>query len=231
MTLVDGIVIGVIVLAAIFGMIRGVVSQVMAIVGLVTAYFMAPEWGRGFAGFVQSELGTSKFTAEKLSIILVGIAIYIVARLIGYGVEKIAFQRVSELKMVNRLGGATLGAIKCTAMLGFVFFFLALLPRQQVQGFAPRLTESHTYRLAAKYNPMGSQNMLDRMRKLRGAVSNPAAKVRLEKSPLHNALSDPRFVKSLKEGDYDRLQRHEEVERLMRDDKLVGILDQIESSH
>ena len=236
--MIDYIVLILIGLAAAFGLIRGIVSQVMALLGIVAAYFLAPGWGRTLGGAVQEQLGSSRFMADKASILLVGILIYLICRLAGYGFEKTVLNRVKEAKKLNRLGGAGLGAVKAIAFISIIFFFLALVPRQKVQATVPKLLKSKTYQLAARYNPMGRQDMLERMRTLRTSVKDPKTGRRLRNDPkiqallkrhgMKDALGDKRFVKTLEEGDFENLRKFEKVEELMKDDQLVELLGKLD---
>ncbi len=236
--MVDWIVLGLIGAAAIFGLIRGIVSQIMALAGLVAAYLLAPTWGPRFGGLVQAQLGCSRFMAEKASILMVGLVIYLGVRLLGYGVEKLVVKRVKSFERLNRIGGGVMGAVKSVLMIAIVFFFVALLPRQTLKERAPRVLDSRTYQYAARFNPMGEASVLDRMRRFRSAVSDPRQREQLEKNQkvdellsryqLKSALKDKRFVRSLKEGDYDDLKKNDAVEKMMRDDELVNLLDQLE---
>lgn len=236
--MVDYIVLGLIALAFIFGVIRGIVSQVMAILGIVLAYFLAPEWGHKISEVLKSELGCSRFMADKASVLLVGAGIYILVRLTGYAIEKLLLKKIGEFKKLNRIGGGIFGAIKCVAFLAVVFFFVALVPRDRVKGFAPKLLESRTYRLAAEYNPMVNQSMLERMRGLRSLAQSPTQLKKLQKDPdfkkvmerhqLKDALTDKRFIQSLEDGDYEQLKHTENVEKLMKDDDLVKLIDRLQ---
>jgi membrane protein required for colicin V production len=222
-------------LAAILGLVRGVVSQLMSIGGLAAAYLLAPSFGGGVvAGFVRHHLGCSKFMAGKVSILVVGLAIYLCFRLVGYGIEKLLVGRVGQLKSLNRTGGAALGALKAVAVVAIIFFFLALVPRENMRAWFPKIMESRTYQLAARYNPMGQQAVLERMRDFRTSVADPSRMEKLRNSDeigkllsrydLKGALEDQRFVESVREGDFDRLAANEQVERLMRDDQLTSLL-------
>ncbi|HLG19809.1 MAG TPA: CvpA family protein [Bdellovibrionota bacterium] len=235
--MVDYIVLALIFVSAVFGLIRGVVSQLMALVGLVAAYFLAPDWGRHLGGLVQEQLGCTRFMADRASIFLVGVGIYIACRLVGYGIEKLVVERVKEAKNLNRMGGAVLGAVKTMAMIAILFFFTALIPRDMVRTTVPKLLDSATYRLAAEYNPMGRQQVIERMRIFRSTVANSSKSERLAHDPemrklltehgLKNALDDERFVHSLKDGDFEKLRKYEQVEDLMKDEKLVDLLDHL----
>jgi hypothetical protein len=210
----------------------------MALTGLVAAYWLAPGWGRELGGVVQEQLGCTRFMADRASIFLVGVGIYLACRLLGYGVEKLVISRVKEAQKLNRVGGAFLGACKTTAMVGILFFFVTLIPREMVRSTVPKILQSVTYRLAAEYNPMGRQQVIERMRALRSTVSSSKKGGKLASDPemqkllarhgLGNALNDGRFVHTLKDGDFEQLQKYEHVENLMKDEKLVELLDQLD---
>lgn len=236
--MVDLLVVVFVGLAALFGFIRGIVSQLMGIAGLVAAVLLAPLWGGVLADPVQRYLGCSKFMAGKLSILLLGILIYVGFRLGGYGIERILVRRSKEMKSLNRLGGAALGTIKAGVIVGILFSFLALIPRSEMRGWFPKLLDSRTYKLAANYNPMGKQPLLEKLRGLRTVVADPKKMDRLKDSDeieklfsryeLKGALDNKQFVKTLEEGDYDSLSKNEQVEKLMNDDQLSTLLENLE---
>jgi uncharacterized membrane protein required for colicin V production len=235
---VDVVIVVLVLVAAVFGLIRGIISQIMGMAGLVAAYLFAPAGGKYAAVFVQHQLGCSKFMAGKVSILLIGVLIYIAFRLVGLLVEKLFVNRVKEFKSLNRLGGAALGAVKATVILAMMFCFLALVPREEVRAWFPKVLESRSYLLAAKYNPMGKQVVLERMRHFRTSIADPQEMERLKKSDkigkileqyeLRGALNDKRFVEPLQQGDFDTLQKNEQIEKLMKDDQLTTLLDDLE---
>lgn len=236
--MIDLIVLGLVAVAVVFGLIRGVISQIMGIAGLVAAYFLAPPGGRAIAGAVAHQLGSSKFMAEKASIFFVGLAVYIGCRLIGFAAEKLFVNRVKEFKSLNRIGGAVLGGAKAAAILAVLFCFLALIPQSEVRSWFPKVLGSWSYRLAARYNPMGKQTVLDGMRHLRTSMSDPKAiewlkgsdeieKI-LSRYELKGVLNDQEFVRSLHEGDYGALSRNEQIEALMKDAELTQLLEKLE---
>src|SRR5882672_4950407 len=92
--LVDSLALGFIALSVVFGLIRGIISQIMALAGIVGAYYFAPSWGPGLGSFAQKEMGCSRFMAEKMSIFVVGVVLYFAARLLGYGIEKLLVHRI-----------------------------------------------------------------------------------------------------------------------------------------
>jgi uncharacterized membrane protein required for colicin V production len=235
---IDLVVLGVIGVAALFGLIRGIISQIMGLAGLVGAYLLAPAWGKLLVGPVQAHLGCSKFMAEKFGVFLVGFGIYLGFRLVGFAIEKLFFSRIKEFKVLNRFGGAILGAAKAAVILAIVFFFVALVPKDDVHAWFPKLVESRSYQLAAKYNPMGKQAALERMRRLRTSMTDPKQIERLQRSDeiekilsryeLKGVLSDQQFMDSIRNGDYDALQKNEQVEKLMKDKELTDLLEKLE---
>ncbi len=236
--MVDSIVLGIIALSAVWGFVRGIVSQLMALAGLVVAYLLAPPGALLISGFVQDQLDTSRFTAEKLSILFVGILLYVACRLAGVALQKVLVNRVRELRALNRFGGAFFGAVKGAIVVLILLFFLALIPKSVLKDHFPALPKSRAYQWAAESNPMGSSSILERIRRLRTTMSNPrklkdlkgSEKIEelLSEYELKGALKDPKFVKSVKEGDYDALLRNEQLEALMEDDELVDLLEELE---
>lgn len=238
MSLIDIIVLSLVGIAALFGMFRGIVSQVMSLAGIAAAYLLAPMVGQAMGGWVQHQLGSSRFIAEKASIFIVGVAIYVLFRLVGISVEKLVVNRVKEFQSLNRWGGAGLGAVKAVLLIMIIFSFVTLVPPIIVKAWVPKLMESQTYRFAAKHNPMLDQTMLKRMRRLRGSFQNPKiaeklksskkARELLSKYELKGAFEDKRFIESLDKGDYEVLRQNEQLEALMRDDQLEELLEQLE---
>ncbi len=236
--MIDAVVLILIGLLAVFGLFRGVVSQIMALAGILLAYFIAPSWGPTIGGFVQDQLEISRFMAEKLSILVVGVAVYLSARLFGFGIEKMLVNRVREFKKLNRVGGGVLGGIKGVVLVSIVFCFLALVPRHLTKEWFPKLLASQTYKLAAEYNPMGNSRALDRLRVFREAMNDPKKFKVLRDDPkaqelfsehhVGNPFRDHRFLKNLHEGDFEKIQKRDEVEALMKDDRLEELLGELE---
>jgi uncharacterized membrane protein required for colicin V production len=235
--MVDYIVAALIAVSFIFGMIRGVVSQVMAVVGIGTAYFYAPEYGRQFGPMLQHELGCSRFVADKISTLLFALGIYISARLLGLIIDKLLTKRVQPLTKLNRLGGGFFGVVKCVAIVAVGFFFVGIVPTEYLRSWAPKILESRVFQFAEKHNPMGRQAMLDRMRNFTGAVStsdkirklqsDPEAERILSRHQLNRALRDKDFIKKLQDGDYEQLRRTDNIEKLMQDEDLTRLLDRL----
>jgi uncharacterized membrane protein required for colicin V production len=238
--MIDWIALGLIAVAAIFGFIRGIVSQIVALAGLVAAYSFAPALGRSAGPWIQHQLGCSLFIAEKAGTLLIGITIYIAFRMVGFVFEKMFVRHVRDARLMNRVGGAVLGGLKGTLLVGLFFCFVALVPRENVIALTPKLTESVAYRWAAEHNPMVQQDVLERMRRLRTVMKDPKKADHLQNSKelerllerynLKGALKEDRVLAPLQEGNYTALQRNEQIEKLMRDEELTKLLVDLESA-
>jgi len=220
------------------GFFRGLVSQVMAIAGLIAAFIFAPEGALLISGWVEQHVIASRFMAEKASIFFVGVMIYIVATAIGFLISKLFVNRFQQFKVINRFGGGALGAIKAVIIVAVVLFFTALLPNDILQKWTPNLKNSVSFKIADKINPLGEKKVLDRMRYFRTIMNSPKKNKRLRSDPqirkllskykMEDAFKDPRFVKMVEEGDFENLQSNEAVERMMKDDQLVELLEKLE---
>jgi hypothetical protein len=209
----------------------------MAIVGLSVAYLWASPIGQLLGTILQQRFGCSKFMGDKIGTFLVGASIYLFFRLIGFFTHRFFATHIEGYKKVNRFGGALLGATKGVMIVMTLFFFIALIPREYIHSWTPKLFDSTTYKLATRYNPMGNQKFLERMRDLRAIVQNGAKKQKLETDPelekllkrhdMQDALKDKEFMKSLEEGDFEHLRKVENMEKLMNDGEMQQMIDRL----
>lgn len=137
-------------LLATFGFIRGVVSQAMSIVGLVAAYFFATPLSVYIVPKMAVALGSNEAYARPFSVLWSAIIIYIGCRLIGFAVEKILVDQSDSLKMMNRLGGGLLGAIKGCLILLIAFYILRFIPHETLEARAPKISQSQLYQFFSK---------------------------------------------------------------------------------
>ena len=135
---------------AIFGMIRGVVSQAMSIAGLVAAYFFSASLSNHIVAKIASVMGSSEVYARPFAVLWAAILIYIGCRLVGFGIEKLLVDRSDSLKAMNRIGGGVLGAVKGMLILILAFYILRLVPQNQMEVHAPKILQSKGYQLFAK---------------------------------------------------------------------------------
>lgn len=157
---IDIILVAFIALIAIFGFIRGVISQAMSIVGLVAAYFYSAQVSEHMVAKLASIMGSTQTYARPFSVLWAAILIYIGCRLVGFGVEKLMVDRSDSLKSINRFGGAFLGAIKGCLILLIAFYILRLVPQNQMEAHAPKVLQSRMYQFFAK-NDLFDQKYID----------------------------------------------------------------------
>lgn len=160
MTTIDIILIVFIGLVAIFGFIRGVVSQAMSIVGLVTAYFFSAPLSAHFVKHIASGMGSTESYARPFAVMSAAILIYVACRLLGFAFEKIFISQSDSLKGLNRIGGGFLGAIKGCILLFIAFYILRLVPQDTLEAHAPKVVHSKMYQFFA-HNQLFDQKYID----------------------------------------------------------------------
>jgi len=142
MNTIDLILIGFIVLIAILGFIRGVISQAMSVVGLIAAYMFSGRLSEFAVDRIAQEMGSSQSYARPFAILWAAILIYIGCRLIGFGIEKLLVNQSDSLKALNRVGGGFLGAIKGCLILMIGFYILRLVPQEKLEAHAPKFRKA-----------------------------------------------------------------------------------------
>lgn len=227
-------------IAIVYGLIRGVISQLMGVLGIIVALIWADDLGVLFSPLLKTLLGLSKFLADKFATFLSGLAIYLIFKIAGFFIHR-AIGKNKDLKSINRLGGAVLGGVKGVLLIIVFFLFLTLVPESWVKSWLPKLPQSFTYRMAAKYNPMFDAQSLEKMRKFRSVFSepkkmakvkqSPAVKKVLEKHKVPGMLEDKRFIKVVEDGDYDALHKNQEFEKILKEDELTSLLEKIEKEN
>ena len=149
MTSIDIILFVFIGLLAIFGFIRGVVSQAMSLVGLVAAYFFAGPLSVHVVAKMAAAMGSTENYAKPFAVLWAAIMIYIGCRLLGFAVEKIFINQSDSLKSLNRMGGGFLGAIKGCLVLMIAFYILRFVPQETLEAQAPKISQSKMYQFFA----------------------------------------------------------------------------------
>lgn len=192
MNTIDAILLGFVGLIAIFGFIRGMVSQAMAIVGLVVAYFFSGELSVHMVDQMAHALGSSQAYAKPFAVLWSAVLIYIGCRLIGFALEKILVDHSGSLKFLNRLGGGVLGAIKGCLILMMAFYILKLVPPKQLEVHAPKIVQSQLYQFLSHnslMNPEYIETLVD-------PITKPAQEFLQPKS-----VTDPKDQKNLEKNE------------------------------
>ncbi|MEZ4845512.1 MAG: CvpA family protein [Bdellovibrionota bacterium] len=162
---------------AIFGMIRGVVSQAMSITGLAAAYFFSAQLSDHIVAKIASVMGSSEVYARPFAVLWAAILIYIGCRLIGFGIEKLLVDQSDSLKAMNRIGGGVLGAIKGILILILAFYILRLVPQNQMESHAPKVLQSKMYQFFSKnelLNPKYIDTLIEPVTKSAQELVKPA---------------------------------------------------------
>lgn len=237
MSVIDLVALIAVALAAVYGLFRGIISQLMGIFGLIFALLFAGRLSPLMATWVKDQFGWSKFLSDKFSMFFMGVLIYVLFRIIGVFLGRF-IGTSKELKSMNRVGGAFLGGIKGLIIVVIAFLFLTLLPLNWIKSWIPKLPQSLFYKIASRHNPMLDSNSLERMRKVRSLLNKPEKLEKMRKSPVTKKIlekhkvpgmfEDKRFIKVLEEGDYDTLHKNHDFEGVMNEDELATLLEKIE---
>jgi len=193
MNTIDAIFLGFVVLIAVLGFVRGVVSQAMSIVGLIAAYVFSEQLSVYGVEKIALAMGSSQEYAKPFAVLWAAVMIFIACRLFGYLVEKFLVDQNDSLKMMNRIGGGFLGAIKGCLILIIAFYILRLIPQDKLEAHAPKITQSQAYQFLSKnhfVDPKYIQTLVE-------PVTKPAKEMIQSKPEVKEAKSDPKNKKTL----------------------------------
>ena len=120
---VDIVIIVVIGILTITGFWKGIVKQIFGLVGVIAGYILAVKFYEPSSKFLMS---IHPGTARVISFIAIFLACIVVAHLVGWGIGK--FLAISQLGLLNRIGGGLLGFLKgCILVAVMVMLLTALL--------------------------------------------------------------------------------------------------------
>jgi membrane protein required for colicin V production len=142
MPVLDYIIIGILGFFAVIGLIRGLVSQLFSIFGLVAGFVLA----RVYYGNVADYLGLHQYMGGFAAFLLVFIAVFICTRLIGLLVEKIL--KLTKLSLFNRVCGFLLGFLKGFAICSLIVACMLLIYPEGEKVVKSSPAASYFYRAA-----------------------------------------------------------------------------------
>lgn len=171
--MIDMICAGVIAFFVFVGVGKGILSQGTALFAIFAALVLSKPIGESFKPAIIDNLGAAPATASFLAYAFAAVVVYFGFRFIGYLIERFLIKQVQELKIVNKVGGGAFGGLKAVFILCVVFFFVSLVPSMAIKSQVPGLLESKAYQWSEKYNPLGSTDMITRVR---GVFSMPEEK-------------------------------------------------------
>lgn len=132
-------------LFAIWGFIRGWVSQAMSIIALIAVYCFSVPLSTHVIGKAADFLGSSSAYARPFAVLWSAIMIFIACKLIGFLIERLVVDQNESLKSLNRFGGGFLGIVKGLCVLIIGFYILLLVPQETLKSRAPKISESKIY--------------------------------------------------------------------------------------
>ena len=118
MEVIDIIIIAITVAAAIWGLFKGFISQIVSIISIILGIWCASKFTGLLTAQVQGwfNLNIAQNTLHIILFAVIFIAVLILAHFIGKGVEKLV--QISLLGWANRLLGLLLGAAKAIIIMG-----------------------------------------------------------------------------------------------------------------
>lgn len=210
MTTIDIILLVFVGLLAILGFIRGIVSQAMAIAGLIAAYFFAAPLSVHINPKMAAALGSTEAYAKPFAVLWAAVIIYIGCRLLGFVFEKIFISNSTALKSMNRIGGGFLGAVKACMILMLAFYILKLVPQDALEAHAPKVAQSKVYQFFTKNELMDPKYI----QTLTEPMAKPAQEL-MQSAPVSEwkSATDPKNKKTI-----------EKTESNMNNEELTKVL-------
>ncbi|MBN1885221.1 MAG: CvpA family protein [Candidatus Krumholzibacteriota bacterium] len=125
-TVVDVSIAAIVAILAISGARRGLIRQVLQIVGIVAAFICAVYFAHVIVTWIESRFGAPNAIARVAAAVIVFAAVVLLFHLLGVLLQKIA--RISMLGWLDRTGGALLGAVKGLLLASLLLVVLLDLP-------------------------------------------------------------------------------------------------------
>jgi len=141
---------------AVFGWIRGLISQVATIGAALGLWLTRDLWGEPMDGFLQSlgpALAQHPFLRRIVGFLLLYVAIVLLVAAIEYGIVR----RLGPLRLSNHWAGAALGAVKglvYAVVLVWLLQTVTLWRQAPGESAPPWLTESRVVGIVGPWNPV-----------------------------------------------------------------------------
>ncbi len=126
MNWVDLVVLFLILGGTVYGVKRGLIREVMSILGLVVGIVLAIHHHDAVAMTFLSKMKASPLFVSFLSFVIVLGVSYLGFKLLGFALARAA--SVNQLGSVDKFGGALVGAAKAWIVVGFILLLLFYLP-------------------------------------------------------------------------------------------------------
>lgn len=219
---------------------RGFMVSVLQIVGIIAGYIAAIVVVKNWGTDVAEALGWPRITAMPLlgmiTYIGVGIIFSIISGSLTKEERKKAKAKEFQRSFGSSMGGAVISLGSGALLLALAFYMLDLLNAGPLSEKLPDISESKasemTQNLAYKTASIAlpkTEGNADRIDKLARTISEPSqnlAKVRevLQSESVQNMFADPQLIKSLLDGDADRVAGSQSVQQFFQDQNTMDTL-------
>lgn len=139
LSVIDIIVLVIIIACAIFGAIKGFISQIVSILSLIAGIWCACKLSELLAKYIKEWFAIGENSVYIISFIAILVVVIILGHFIGRGIEKIV--RLSMLSWLNRLLGFLFAAAKVVLILSVIVYIIDyidkawnLIPESLAQG-------------------------------------------------------------------------------------------------
>ena len=213
----DLIAIAVIIIFSIIGYFKGFLSQLSSLAGIILAFWLSPKWAPMIYGIVRDLFPFSYVISDLFSKLFVGIAIFLVVKIIGKLVEFMLLSKFKELGGFNSWGGFTFGFLKSVLAVFIAMIFVTLIPSKLVNKRFSVLQGSFIYKVCRKYNPVIHPDLMENLRRMAELTRDKSKLENINKSAVYtdylktknieNPFHNERVVETLGKGDVETLKQ------------------------
>ena len=122
LSVIDIVVAVIIIACAIFGAIKGFISQIVSIVSLILGIWCACKLSELLARYVEEWFSLGESAVYIVSFIIILVVVIILCHFIGKGIEKIV--RLTMMNWLNRMLGFLFAAAKVVIIMSVVVYIL-----------------------------------------------------------------------------------------------------------
>lgn len=108
------------------GLKRGIIAELLTLIGLLSAIFVAVYWYADLSSFLIRQFKWSQIISNIFSFIIIFIMVIIIFRVIENILCRIC--NLLLLNWINNLGGAVFGFIRGTIIIGLLLLILNIMP-------------------------------------------------------------------------------------------------------
>lgn len=108
------------------GLRRGMIAEILTLIGLIAAIFIAIFWYADLSEFLIKQFKWNQTLSNILSFIIIFIAVIMAFRLIEYLISQLT--ALLLLNWVNNLGGALFGFFRGAIIVGLLLFIINFFP-------------------------------------------------------------------------------------------------------